>query len=320
MLPMDNHAYLRPCEFPTDFLVSRLKGRRSHLPWKWDGPAAADPASLLHGSPVYPYLAEFGKDGSWQFMLAEYRWVTARMNRRLTERFRHYFLYLQVHELFVCLRLRKHGRRQQKMAQRLAAGLLDRFTKTQLLSSSPTDSVLLKLEQQSPLGHDLLKGWAGTYRQHGLQAVEEAVMTRFFFRLDSQKLHPVFRKFFSQLIDMRNLLTLHKYLHWQMKRPPAYIEGGTIASSLLDMIGLHRDSQALLRLAQVEEETITGCSLENSLLARLSHTLKKDIHEPTGTGFILFYFWEIFLLTRKASEILSITPLARGEETRETGL
>lgn len=306
MFQTNSSICITPGEFPIDFLVSRLKGRRCRLPREWEKIAAStDPVNLLHGSPLYPFLTEFGKNGAWRFMRAEHRWVMARMNKRLITRFEYYFLYLQMHELFSCLRLRLHGGQQQRIEHRLHTGLLDKTTKTLLLSSVSNDELLLKLEEQSSLMAILLKDSAVTYRRHGLQTTEETVMDTFFLKLSTRRLHSVLKIFFSRLIDMRNLLILYKHIHLQMKKPPAFIGGGDVSTSLLEKAALDGDSSIIHRLLQTSEDRMAGGDLENALFSYMARSLKKNALEPTGTGFIILYFWEIFILATRMSEILS---------------
>ena len=73
---------------PDDYLLSRLKGRRSHLVMDWE--AIGKSASPLEQLPDGHYQRVFGvrtPEAIWRALLIEYRWVYHQMNGQLRETF-----------------------------------------------------------------------------------------------------------------------------------------------------------------------------------------------------------------------------------------
>ena len=92
---MSNQGLLQnppKCEYPTEFLVARLQGKKSRLFQDWEKLLSrTDLQIFLLDTPFYPHLAEFGNAGMWRYLADEHQWVYVRMNPSLRKLFAPYF-------------------------------------------------------------------------------------------------------------------------------------------------------------------------------------------------------------------------------------
>ena len=101
---------LDACEYPADFLVARLHGKKGGLFRNWEFLiASSNPVESLQDSPFYPYLRKYAAAGIWRFLRNEHLWVYKRMNRQLRKNFSPYFAYHEISTLITCLR-HQHGK------------------------------------------------------------------------------------------------------------------------------------------------------------------------------------------------------------------
>ena len=80
--------------YPIEYLLSRIKGRRSRLIRDWK-PLLFDPAlyeSLPTGATV-GFQKGKNADAAWRNLMAEYQWVHSQMNQQLRDIFFSFFLY-----------------------------------------------------------------------------------------------------------------------------------------------------------------------------------------------------------------------------------
>ncbi len=91
--------------YPIEYLLSRIKGRRSRLIRDWRpllfDPALYEslPAARTGGGPK-----DRAADSVWRNLMAEYQWVYSQMNQRLRDIFFSFFLYTELRTIFICLR------------------------------------------------------------------------------------------------------------------------------------------------------------------------------------------------------------------------
>ena len=57
-------------------------------------------------------------------------------------------------------------------------------------------------------------------------------------------------------------------------------------------------------MSGVHPEQESGAGLESAVFLNLRKTLKRNVHEPSGVGYILYYLWEQYLFARKYSLML----------------
>ena len=94
-----------PSEYPTEFLVARLQGKKGRLFQDWDRLLSrTDLHELLRKTPLYGFFSDFGKVGIWRYLNHENQWVYIRMNPLLRKLFEPYFALQQAESLLASLR------------------------------------------------------------------------------------------------------------------------------------------------------------------------------------------------------------------------
>ncbi len=294
-------------EYPPDFLVARLKGKRARLKMDWATiQNAHDPAKHLNGNPVDHWLEKSGNDGLWQFLLLEYLWIYQRMNNAFRKIFMPYFFFVEGQFLLVCLRNRFQGSLSNEIRE-MTVPLLDQELVNILTEPASLDLLLEEMEKYFLTISPVFKGFLLAYQEHGFQALEQVFSEKIFAYLTSQKLHHLLKVFFARLIDMRNFLILYKALRWQVEHSPSFLPGGVISPAHFTDSFKKNDFEKIRKLAGLQpamEREKKGVLLESDLIDRLTAALKTNIYEPSGIAFILYYLWEQYCWRRSTSIIL----------------
>ena len=81
-------------DYPTDYLLTRLRIRRASLTKDLMGQGIDSIAGRSEGD-------------IWESLLRDYQWVYDQMNKRLHEIFQPFFLYAELRTIIICLRYKK---------------------------------------------------------------------------------------------------------------------------------------------------------------------------------------------------------------------
>lgn len=281
--------------YPEEYLLSRIRGRRSRLirDWKhlvydaalFESSLSRKPGGLMKG---------ISPEGTWENLLREYRWVYGQMNRQLREIFGPFFLYSELRTLFICLR---------RLSDR-KAGALDELLSRSLLSDAMKDVLLMSTDLKAAVAgvgrlfapfYKTVAGLTEVLEAEGLRGVEQRVTERYLAETVRSGLHPIMKMFFSRLIDARNSISLYKYLRLELKTLPPVIPGGLISEARLLEIAKSGD---LVEVGSLVRE-LTGVSVERpdptlielALYRGVSRWLKKVGRDPFGVAPILDYLW-----------------------------
>ena len=121
---MGNQGLLKTldeCEYPAEFLVARLLGKKGALFRNWEFLiTSSDAVTSLQNTPFYPYLKKYAAPGIWRFLRHEHLWVYKRMNNTLRTHFEPYFIYHEINTLIVCLRYLSGSERKRTCQARAA--------------------------------------------------------------------------------------------------------------------------------------------------------------------------------------------------------
>ena len=299
---------VRQHEFPADFLLARLKGRSGRIRIAWNSlRAAADPAAWGHPGFMAPYLRAHQEDGPWIFLFNEFGWVQSRMNSRLRNIFFPVFLYFELFNLLAALRCKEHGN---------LIGRIDAIGSYSLLDDSLFGLIRTELSMERIIDHlaqsfaQVAPGFEGawqTYFQGGFPALDQAVFEVFFTHWSSRARPVILKTFLQQLVDTTNLIGLYKAMQWNVETPPAPVPGGTLAPKFFVKAFEKGRMDTVLRkagMAELHPEQESGAGLESAVFLNLRKTLKRNVHEQSGVGYILYYIWEQYLFARKYSLLL----------------
>jgi len=302
--------------YPREYLLSRIRGRRSKLIRNWRALAAeASPADHLASPQYQGFVRERTLDGMWRALLREHGWVRGQMDEAMRRVFAPYFLYAELRTVFIALRSLA-GENAQKAGEVLEASLLAADMQDALRSgdaASAVEGIEDILARVSPR----FAGLAARYAAGGLRGVEQQLTAAFLQHVLTMPLHPVLRRFFVRLIDARNILALFKSLRFDERDPAAFLEGGTILPERLLELAERDDPFALLPLVrQATGITVTEpdpTRLETALYRGVTKDLRREGRDPLGTGLILEYLWRCSLEVTNLSLLIAGKDLAREE-------
>ena len=312
MAKQDLLKTLAQCEYPTEFLVARLLGKKNALFRNWDFLIASeDRIQNLQNTPFSPYLKKHGIPGIWRFLHTEHQWVYSRMNPYLRKSFYPYFVYHELNTLVICLRYLERREEIESVMQVLHHSLMHNEIQNILKSGLAFTAMLHRLESRLCEKSDLFTGLSEKYDKKGITGLEIFIRDCFFAFILSQK-HPVILKtFFQYLVDFHNCLSLAKNIRWQIETEPGIIPGGSIPDDRFKKAFFRKEMTPVVKFLHLDDIGGTGADmqkLEISLLISITRKLKKWSFQRTVAGDILFYLWEQYRCTRNISMILN-TPL-----------
>ncbi len=303
--------------YPVEYLLSRLRGRRSRLITDWKRLVyEASPLEALSSAGTRGGIVDKTPEGIWRNLLREFRWVYGQMNGEVRKVFTPFFLYTELRTLFICLRHIK-DRKAEETGELLSASLLSEWIKDALLSSEKTEIALGKTERIFRSLSGSFSGLSDLAEKEGGRGVEQRLTNQYLIYVMNTRLHPVIRMFFARIIDSRNILSLYKALRLNARAKPACIPGGGISPERFDAIMTGEnlfEVNSLIREAtgiRIDSPDIT--KVENALYRGITRDIRKEGRDPLGAGLILDYLW------RCSVEAMNLSMLVHaGELERET--
>jgi vacuolar-type H+-ATPase subunit C/Vma6 len=281
--------------YPSDYLLSRIRGRKARFIQDWM-PLVASPAPLEH-LPECHYQRISGNSspaGIWRALLNEYRWLYYQMNGRLRNIFGPFFVFAELRTLLICIRSLKEMKRA-KVKEMLSASLLSEELRKIISDSADEFAAVQTIEAKLRRLSGQFGGITEILRQKGLSGFEHELTKRYLSVIVGAGLDPVLQAFFMRLIDARNTLALAKLLRLETPAEHPFIPGGTIDAVKLEEILDRRsrpDMERLLREMTGEEiASADNAKLEASLYRGITRSLKKAGRSPLSIGPILEYLW-----------------------------
>ena len=300
---------LDECEYPEDFLVARLHGKKAGLFRNWEFlVASTNPLETLQDSPFYPYLRKYAAAGIWRFLRNEHLWVYKRMNRKLRTVFGPYFVWHEINTLIKSIRFLYGKSGEEIVAQLLHNSLLHTDIQKILTSGQNFTDMLNTLESSLLLRSTNFYGLKGQFEKHGFYALELFLREKLLSFILLKNQQPMLKTFFQYMVDFHNCIALAKNIRWQMEIEPVLMSGGTLVLERLKQIYLRKDLGAVLKSFPIpgRQETVSSPEeLETILLCLITKELRKWSYQRTAAGDILFYLWEQFIYTRNISMVLN---------------
>jgi vacuolar-type H+-ATPase subunit C/Vma6 len=281
--------------YPSDYLLSRIRGRKAHFVQDWTPLiTSGKPLEHLPESHYQRISGDSSPEGVWRALLNEYRWVFYQMNGRLRNIFGPFFVYVELRTLFICLRNLKEMKRAT-VREILSSSLLSKELR-EILSDSADEFAAIRAIEAKLRGMSVkFSGITEILKQKGLSGFEHELTKQYLSVIVATGLDPVLRAFFMRLIDARNVLALAKLLKLPTPAVHPFIPGGTIAAGRLKEILESRNRlnlERLMRGVTGEEFASADCvKLEASLYRGITRSLKKAGRSPFGVGPILEYLW-----------------------------
>jgi len=295
--------------YPTEYLLSRIRGRRVYLMKDWDNLLfTPDPIEHLLPTSYGEFINEYFLDGVWKKLLKEFKWVYIQMNKGLRDVFRQFFQYSELKTLLICFRNKIKKTPPAEIERLLSSSLLSEEVKETLKMETDLPSVLEVFEKELLFPSIRLSGLKDVFLKTGLLGVEHRLTSAFLEQIAGSELHSVIKKFFVYKIDSKNIIAISKYLRWGIKADPLIISGGGIRESKLRTVintrEIHKIVHLVYQLTGLSVEEPGPSNVENTLLIGLTKKIKIMGREFEDIGFILDYLWRCFIEAQNLSIIL----------------
>lgn len=306
--------------YPVEYLLSRIRGRRSRLIRDWQSLIYdATPLEFLASAQYQGFVRERSAEGMWRALLLEYGWVFRQMEEETRKIFAPYILYTELRTVFICLRYLQ-GDRTQKAGEVLGVSLLADNVKN-ILRDREASAAVESLERQFCRLSPEFTGLAAKYEEKGLREIEQHLTNSFLIAIIRTPLHPVMKEFFSRIIDARNILSLYKSMRLNAKDAAVFIPGGTVSIGQLKGL-LDKDDiiEVITLIRQAAGITIAApdpTQVEVSLYRGITKYLHKEGRDPLGAALILDYLWSCSLEVMNLSLLLAGKDLEREEIAAE---
>jgi vacuolar-type H+-ATPase subunit C/Vma6 len=298
---MDLLEYPEDRGYPTDYLLSRIKGRRGQLIRDWR-PLVFDAAPLesLSSSRYRGLISMKSPDAVWRYLVQEYRWVYVQMNGTLRRIFYPFFLYSELRTIFICLRHLKE-KSAWRTDELLAASLLSGEIKTVLSTSEDISAAIAGIERIFLTVSPHFGGLTALLDEEGMRGVEQQLTNAYLAHTMSTDLNPLIHDFFSRIIDSRNIMSLFKYQRLNSKAAPVFILGGSIAVARFQEIIKKDDIFAVTNLIReltgIKADAPSPTLIESSLYKGITQFLRKRGKHPFGAEPIMDYLWRCSIET-----------------------
>ncbi len=281
--------------YPTDYLLSRIKGRRGLLVKDWRPLVfGAAPLESLSSSRYRGLISIKSPDDVWRYLVQEYRWIYVQMNGKLRRIFYSFFLYSELRTIFICLRHMKE-KSEGRTGELLAYSLLSEEIKTVFATREDVVDAVKDIERMFRAVSSEFGGLTELLDAEGLRGVEQHLTNVYLMHTIDTDLDPLIRDFFSRIIDSRNIMSLFKYQRLNSKTMPIFISGGSIPVSRLQKIVKEDDIfavTALIReLTGMKVDKPDPVLIESSLYKGITKFLRRTGNHPFGVGPIMDYLW-----------------------------
>ncbi len=309
---MELLLHLEDRGYPVEYLLSRIRGRRSRLIRDWRPLIYdAEPIDYLASARYEGFVRDRTPEGFWRSLLREHRWVYGQMNSLYRELFRPYFLYAELRTIFICFRHLQHEK-SGKLNDLLGDSLLSDEIAEILSTSEDLAAAVRGVEHAFRALSGQFGGLAGDLDAEGLRKVEQHLTDTYLAFVAASKPHPLMASFFRRLIDARNIMSAYKYLKLEDRTRPVCIPGGAILPDRLgavigkgDLLGVN----ALIRdFCGLKIDAPDPTKVEIALYKGVTRFLKKEGREPFGAGPILDYLWKCSL------EVMNLSVLYYGRD------
>jgi len=307
--------------YPAEYLLSRIKGRRSRLIRDWRPLLFALPQHEAQPLPgTHSPEKDRPADAAWRNLMKEYQWVYAQMNMQLRTIFAPYFLYAELRT--ICIGLRHlETEKAGPINELLDRSLLSDEVKEILAHSADLPAAVRELERLFSEYSSRFAGLSKTLESGGLRSVEQRLVEAYLGATINSRLPVLMKGFFSRIIDARNILSLYKYLRFDLKSGPVFIPGGGIGEKRLKEIMAKDDLQALGALVReftgIAVERPDSTSIEVTLYRGMTRWLRKEGRDPFGIAPLLDYLWRCSIEAMNVSVLYQTKDLDREFVTAE---
>ncbi len=293
---------------PLEYLVARIRGSRGALVADWPALVFTNPPA---GQLTFPHhgrgLARSSQEDVWRDLLQEFAWAYLQLDAVQRERFSPLFVWIELRTIILCLRNRQGGG-AGKIAELLSFSLLANKVKRIIIEQEEPRAAIDAIERVLVFHSLKFTGLAACYAEQGLAFFEQELARRFLEYLHAAEPRSEMADFIGRLVDIRNILTLHKQQRWRIKIAPLWVKGGRIGvtelQETLDSMEAARVFSLIARLSGMAVEKPGMDNVEHSLLQGMTLLLRRKALEPSGMGLVLDYLWRVYLQARNLGLLL----------------
>ncbi len=277
--------------YPTPYLLARLAARRGLLTTGTSLPSD----SALRGT---------DDEAIWRGLLRELRWTARQLNPSLRIALAPALLYFQLRPLFLCLRFKASGE-LDLLSDLLSETLLAPRLRRAILSGNDwkeaTATVIKQFEAAGipvVLEAPMVPGGPGRDFE---QALTASILVHF---VKARGFPPFLTRFFSALVDSRNLLAALESRRWEQHLP--LLPGGEIPLGRIRKALKTPEGPELENLLQRwigPSKGAPGAPPESRLLTAISSRLRPFRRGSDGAA-ALEYLWACHLSARNRSLLL----------------
>ena len=281
--------------YPVEYLLSRIRGRRSELIRDWKA-LIFDLASLDRHVPARSRIgmSDTAPEAAWRRLMIEYRWVYGQMNGKLRETFKLFFLYAELRTLFICLR-QMRDKKSARFEALLEESLLSDEIRSIFLKAADVPMAVAGISRIFSSLSTAFADLQERYEEGGIRMVERRMTNAYLAYAVETTTHPLMKAFFIRMVDARNIIRLAESVRQESATPPDFIAEGSIPLPQLTAIQQQRDllaTAALVRAyAGAKIDQPDPAQVEHALYAGTTRMLKRAGREPSGIGPILDYLW-----------------------------
>lgn len=256
-------ALLRECngEFPNDYLLARLRGRRALRKVR----TTAAPPGLDEENIAREHAAEF-------------RWLYRQMNAESRKRLAPLFLLLEWRRIIPWLRQAQAGREDAEASKDyLRESLWHQEIIRQWSRLAAAGDRLALLEKRLVARLPACQGLTRHFAAKDLAAVERQITAAVLVQEASRPPAAPLAEFCRQLIDCYNIIGISKSWLWRLPAPPPPMAAGNLAPAALARIWREGDGRRLGFPAGVRRDNITP-----GQIAALEEAKKKALWQKVG--------------------------------------
>jgi len=268
--------------YPADYLLARLGGRLA-------APTIGRQAG--ENEPSTPATAE---GTGWTDLQKEVRWLHRQMNSDLRLDIEPVLTMFEIHTLVFCLRYLDRGD-PARIRELLRFSLMRREIKACLRRATGREMAVTGIVGILSEMDERFRGLEKIWREEGLGRFEAAMRGAIHDYFLRKRPTPPVGRFLTSLIDLRNLLSLYKNLHWGVGAPPPFTAGGSIPPGKLRKIHLHGDKAAIA--AELGEGRAES-AVDTLFFRSLTRELRRQGREMSPACRVLDYLWRRHLEAR----------------------
>jgi len=279
-------------EYPADYLLSRIRGRKVRL-------VPARP-----GEARFKAMQEEDDNRIWAAAATERQWLFRQMHSGLRCALAPLFVFFEIDTMARVIRYRSLER-SREAENVLQGSILAPAIQKVMRGGGGVTEMLAMLEEFCADRGLPLEGLSNEYTAGGLRRSEEMMRSRFLTQVLDEEEKGEVLSFFQDMVDMRNILTVAKALRWKLPEVPLLLGGGNVRLRSL-MTRVSADGLAGMIRRWTSGVSLAGEELHPARLEPflLNHLGRKIHRRQRGGGSVpvcIAYIWQTFMAARDRS-------------------